>query len=87
MNNDVMAQVDTMAARAVDAYYQDRRASVMPFYLYYRTGALRFLADGEESIGWTLADPQAHRGHLSRNQLFNVVRERARRLPILAEEG
>ena len=80
---DVMhSLVDTLSAAAVDTYYADRRASVMPFYLYYKVGALTFAPDCPDTT-WTLAESQAHRGALSRNALFNHVRTLAGRLPIL----
>lgn len=79
---DVRVYVDTLAARAVRDYYADRRAGVMPFYLYYRVGALCFAPDAPDAT-WMLAEPQTHRGAWTANQLTNHVRELARRLSIL----
>ena len=79
---DIRAYVDTLARSAVDAYYSDHRAGVMPFYLYYKAGALAFAPDRPDET-WTLAEPHAHRGALARNVIFNHVRDLAGRLPIL----
>ena len=81
---DVQAYVDTRIHEAVTTYYADPRAGVMPFYLYFRPGALRFAP--ELGAPWELADPCAHRGSLAAETLKNAIREIVRRLPFLPEE-
>jgi hypothetical protein len=91
---DTTAVVDTMIVEAIAAYYADRRAGVMPFYLMFKQstpyldGVLQFVADGQtdnaKTEGWELVLPEGFRGSLERHQLFNKIRPVAGRLPILA---
>ena len=83
---NIRAYVDTLLADAIHAYYADRRAGVLPFYLYFRTGGLRFAPEspGDE---WQLAAPESHRGSLPAEALANSLRPVVERLPILPTEG
>jgi hypothetical protein len=57
-------------------------------YLYYRPGsstedgALYWVKDDENTDGLTLADPEAYRGNLTRDQVRARVWQVAMRLPI-----
>ena len=80
--SDIRAYVDTLAHDAVCDYYADPRASLMPFYLYYRVGALRFAPNAPDT-SWILAEAPAHRGALSRESLTRHVRTVAQKLLLL----
>ena len=52
-------------------------------YLYYRTGELAAIAEGQATDGWTLADNERLPANLTADQLTTRIHDRARNLPFL----